>query len=69
MSNKFKVGDKFTVKQLDSCTRDCTLGKAYTAIHVGRGHGQFGGESDDDVQFIDDVGDKVIQWYFNLNPA
>ena len=59
-----KIGDKVLVTPSDfgveQCCRDCTKGEQYEVIHVGRGHGQAGGETSADVQFIDDVGDKVI---------
>lgn len=59
-----KVGDKVTVTPVRLgavwAARDCTEGKTYEVIYTGKGHGQAGGESDEDVQFIDDVGDKVV---------
>lgn len=66
MTKKFKVGNKFTVAKQTWAMRDTTADTVYTAIHVGKGHGQDGGESILDVQFIDDVGDKVVAHCIHL---
>ncbi len=66
MSNPFKVGDKITVIEKTCVTVSTTEGKAYTVLHVGKGHGQLGGESAQDVQFVNDVGRTLIAHCYRL---
>jgi len=77
MSNPFKVGDKVLITGEDAstvmATRDCTTGGSYKLLSVGKkvpdGAPRNINNSDDDIYFMDDVGDYVQLKYWGVIPA
>ncbi len=69
MSNPFKAGDLFTINNkelqynigVQCCCQDCTKNKQYTVLSINSD------EDEDDVQFLDDVGDEVNLLYKQLD--